>query len=208
MDGTRVRIVELLRHGEGLTVEALTGALGLATATVRRHLDVLQRDGHVGRATARRLKGRPHYVFKLTQAGLDLTPGHYVGVTELLLSQLLALSPADTRDKDGAAVALLAFERMSAALLKACEDRVTATSLPDRLQQTVEALSAGGLMLETAPQQDGFLITVRDCPCRCAGSGQEAVCQRSEAMLGRLLGRELRREEAAKSDVCSYFVRI
>jgi predicted ArsR family transcriptional regulator len=208
MEGTRARIVELLRRGDGLTVESLTEALGLATATVRRHLDVLQRDGHVERASVRRPTGRPHYVFKLTQAGRDLAPGHYVGVTELLLSQLLALSPADTRDKDGAAVALLAFERMSASLLQDRERSVTASTLPDRLQQTVEALAAGGLMLETAPQPGGFMVTVRDCPCRCAGSAQAAVCQRSEAMLRSLLRCELRRDEAATADVCSYFVRI
>ena len=200
-------MIELLRRDDGLTVEALTEALGLAAATVRRHLDVLQRDGHLERATVRRLTGRPHYVFKLTRAGRDLAPGHYVGVTELLLSQLLALSPVDTRGKNGAAVALLAFERMSEALLQACEGRVTAASLPDRLQQTVEALSAGGLMLETAPQADGFRVTVRDCPCRCAGLAQATVCQRSEVMLGRLLGTELRRDEEAEADVCSYFVR-
>jgi predicted ArsR family transcriptional regulator len=207
MDGTRASIIELLRQAEGLTVEALTESLGLAAATVRRHLDVLQRDGHVEREVVRRSTGRPHYVFNLTQAGRDLAPGHYVGVTELLLSELLSLSSADTRGKDGAAVALLAFERMSASLLQACEGRVTASSLPERLQQTVEALSAGGLMLDTAPRQDGFVITVRDCPCRCAGSAQEAVCERSEAMLGQLLGQNLQRDPRA-AEICSYFVRI
>lgn len=207
MDGTRASIIELLRHGDGLTVEALTASLGLAAATVRRHLDVLQRDGHVEREAVRRATGRPHYVFQLTPAGRDLAPGHYVGVTELLLSELLSLSAADTQGKDGAAVALLAFERMSAALLQSCESRVTASNLTDRLQQTVEALSAGGLMLETEPRREGFMITVRDCPCRCAGSAQEAVCERSEAMLARLLGQELQRDPQAAEN-CSYFVRI
>jgi len=208
MDGTRAGIVELLRRSDGLTVEALTDALGLAAATVRRHLDVLQRDGHVERETVRRSTGRPHYAFKLTQAGRDLAPGHYVGVTELLLSQLLSLTEADTRGKDGAAIALLAFERMSASLLRSCEGQVTASTLPERLDQTVEALAAGGRMLETSRQADGFAIAVRDCPCRCAGAAQDTVCARSEAMLARLLGAELERDEAADTAVCSYFVRV
>jgi predicted ArsR family transcriptional regulator len=207
VDGTRANIVELLRRGDGLTVEALTEVLGLAPATVRRHLDVLQRDGHVERDAVRRATGRPHYLFRLTQAGRDLAPGHYVGVTELLLSELLSLSESDTRGKDGAEVALLAFERMSTSLLRACEGHVTASNLTDRLEQTVEALAAGGLMLDTAPQDDGFVITVRDCPCRCAGSAQEAVCQRSEDMLGQLLNASLERDEAAETEVCSYLVK-
>jgi predicted ArsR family transcriptional regulator len=205
MDGTRGGIIELLRHGDRLTVEALTEVLGLAAATVRRHLDVLQRDGHVEREVVRRATGRPHYVFRLTQAGRDLAPGHYVGVTELLLSELLALSAADTRGKDGAAVALLAFDRMTAALLRACEARVTAADLPDRLRQTVEALSVGGLMLDTEPRDGGYVVTVRDCPCRCAGLAQDAVCYRAEAMLEELLQAPLQRDDAVEA--CSYFVR-
>jgi predicted ArsR family transcriptional regulator len=206
MDGTRARIIELLQQGDGATVEALTAELDLAAATVRRHLDVLQRDGYVERHAVRRSTGRPHYAFSVTQAGRDLTPGHYAGVMELLLSELLALTEDDTRNKDGNAVALLVFERMGASMLRSCERRVTATSLPERLKQTVEALSDGGLMLETSPQRDGYLITVRDCPCRCAGSAQEIVCQRAEAMLERLLQTPLRREESMSSEACSYLV--
>jgi predicted ArsR family transcriptional regulator len=207
MESTRARIVELLRERGTATVEDLTRVLGVAPATVRRHLDVLQRDGYVERQTMRRPTGRPHYLFRLTQTGQDLTPSHYVGATGLLLSQLLSLTAADTRGKDGAAVALLAFDRMNQTLFQSCEPRVTATSLPDRLQQAVEALAAGGLMLETASRPDGFVVTVRDCPCRCAETVQEAVCLRSSSMLGRLLGTELRRDPTAEK-ACSYFVRV
>jgi predicted ArsR family transcriptional regulator len=206
MDGTRARIIELLQQSDGVTVEALTGELDLAAATVRRHLDVLQRDGYVERRAVRRGTGRPHYAFSVTQAGRDLTPGHYAGVMELLVAEMIALTEADTKDKDGNAVALLVFERMNAALLRSCERRVTAPRLQDRLQQAVEALADGGLMLETAPQRDGYLITVRDCPCRCAGSAQDAVCQRAEVMLERLLRAPLQREESSQAEVCRYVV--
>lgn len=196
----------LLQHGTGLTVEALTGSLGLAAATIRRHLDVLQRDGHVEREAVRRSTGRPHYAFMLTQAGRDLAPGHYAGVAKLVMSQLLALTVADTRGKDGAAVALLALERMNGALLQACQGHVTASTLTGRLEQAVEALAAGGLMLDTTPESGGFQITVRDCPCRCAGSAQEAVCRRSQAMLGKLLKAELQKNPET-TEGCSYLLK-
>ena len=44
-------------------------AMGLASATVRRHLDILQRDHLVSWTEARRQTGRPHYVFFLTENG-------------------------------------------------------------------------------------------------------------------------------------------
>lgn len=206
MEGTRGRIVELLRERGDATIDELTAQLGLAYATVRRHLDVLQRDRVVELHPVRHGTGRPHYVFTLTQAGHDLQPARYVGITGFLLSELLALTPADTYGRSGREIALLVFERMAESLQAACEPRVTAPSLPERLQQTVEALSEGGLMLEAQPQLRGYRIMVRDCPCRCAGSAQEAVCSRSEQMLAHLLRSEVHREQVTEPRVCAYVV--
>ena len=43
MEGTRLRILEHLQQ-ENQTVGGLATIMGLAPATVRRHLDILQRD--------------------------------------------------------------------------------------------------------------------------------------------------------------------
>jgi predicted ArsR family transcriptional regulator len=208
MEGTRTRIVELLRQRGKATVDDLTRVLDLAPATIRRHLDVLQRDGQVGLESERRATGRPHYVFTLTQAGRSLSPGHYIGVGGRLIAELLALRPGDTRGKDGRGVALLAFERMSAAVLQACERRVTASKLPERLRQAVDALADGGLVVEAAARRGGYLLKVRDCPCRLADSTRQGACGQAESLLGRLLRTRIRREPDEEGEVCAYFVEM
>ncbi len=206
MEGTRGRIVELLRQRGKVTVEDLTRVLEVAPATVRRHLDVLQRDGQVALDTVRRATGRPHYVFTLTQAGRNLSPGHYIGSTVRVIGELLALRPADTRGKDGRGVALLTFERMTSSLLQACERRITASKLPERLRQAVEALADSGLVVEAAARRGGYLLKVRDCPCRWADSTREGACRQAEGLLSRLLRAPIRREQDEDRDVCAYFV--
>lgn len=206
MDGTRARIVGLLRERGRATVEDLTRVLDLAPATVRRHLDVLQRDGQVALETMRRATGRPRYVFTLTQAGRNLLPGHYIGMTVRMIGELLALRPPDTRGQDGPGVALLAFERMTASLGQMCERRVTASELPERLRQAVDALAEGGLVVEAAAKRGGYLLRVRDCPCRWADSTREGACRQAEALLGRLVKAPIRREQDEDSDVCAYLV--
>jgi len=206
VEGTRAQIVELLRQRGKATVDDLTRVLDLAPATVRRHLDVLQRDGQIALETVRRATGRPHYVFTLTQTGRHLLPGHYIGVAGRLISELLALRPVDTRGKDGRGVALLAFERMGAAVLQACERRVTASKLPDRLRQAVDALADGGIVVEAAARRGGYLLRVRDCPCRLAQSTRQGACRQAESLLGSLLRTQIRREPNEEGDVCAYFV--
>jgi predicted ArsR family transcriptional regulator len=45
LSGTRLQIARLLQRDGTDTVESLADKLGLAAATVRRHLDIMQRDG-------------------------------------------------------------------------------------------------------------------------------------------------------------------
>jgi predicted ArsR family transcriptional regulator len=206
MEGTRVRIVELLRERGKVTVEDLTRVLDVAPATVRRHLDVLQRDGQVALQSVRRATGRPHYVFTLTQAGRNLLPGHYISITARMIRELLSLRPADTQGKDGRGVALLTFERMTSSLLQACERQVTAARLPERLRQAVDALAEGGLVVEAAAKRGGYLLKVRDCPCRWADSTREGACRQAESLLARLIKAPIRQELDEERDVCAYFV--
>ncbi|HWC30845.1 MAG TPA: ArsR family transcriptional regulator [Dehalococcoidia bacterium] len=208
VEGTRTRIVELLRQRGRATVEDLTRVLDLAPATVRRHLDVLQRDGQVALEAVRRATGRPHYVFTLTESGRSLVSGHYIGSTLRVVGELLALRPSDTRGKDGKGIALLTFERLTATLLRACERRVTAIQLPERLREAVDALAEGGVVVETVAQQGGYLLRVRDCPCRWADSTRAAACSQAESLLAGLLKAPIQRQEGEGPDVCAYFVTL
>ena len=47
MEGTRFKILQLLQSNGNQTVDALATNIGLAPATIRRHLDILQRDRFV-----------------------------------------------------------------------------------------------------------------------------------------------------------------
>ena len=76
METTRSKIMDILRRRKEGTVDDLTQALGLAPATIRRHLDILQRDGYITVRAVHRETGRPHYAFSMTEAGEDLFPHH------------------------------------------------------------------------------------------------------------------------------------
>ena len=88
METTRQTILNILRRRKS-TIDDLTKELGLAPATIRRHLDILARDRHVEVAQIRRQTGRPHYEFSLSQAGEDLFPNHYVRITNRHIDEIV-----------------------------------------------------------------------------------------------------------------------
>src|SRR3990172_9048660 len=113
MDGTREAILAILRRRERMGVEDLARELGLAGATVRRHLDVLQRDNYITVTQVRGHTGRPRHLFSLTEAGAELFPHHYVRLTQRLLGEIVALDMAETAGRSGGQIAALVFEKMA-----------------------------------------------------------------------------------------------
>ena len=95
MEDVRWQILQLLQSGTAETVEQLLRALGLAPATVRRHLDILQRDGLVTYRLVRKKAGRPEYSYYLTEAGQESLPKDYHRLLGLLVQEMDSVAPPD-----------------------------------------------------------------------------------------------------------------
>jgi predicted ArsR family transcriptional regulator len=207
VESTRAKIVELLRRRHETTVEDLTTALDLAPATVRRHLDILQRDGHVTARPERRETGRPHYVFSLTQQGHDLLPHHYIRVTSRILKEIVALRTDDTSGRSGAELASLVLERMSEGLVEACSRKITSPTLAGRIEQAVEALADEGIVFEAASRGDAFVVEAVDCLCCRLSEENGGVCGRDQQLLGRLLNADVIPDDNGEEGACAYVVK-
>jgi predicted ArsR family transcriptional regulator len=207
VESTRTKIIDVLRRHHEATVEDLTQALELAPATVRRHLDILQRDGHVTARPVRRETGRPHYAFSLTERGHDLLPHHYIRVTSRLLQEIVALRPQETSGRSGRELAGLVLERMAEGLVNACAPRVTAATLGERLDQAVAALADEGIVFEVEPRGDEYLVAAIDCLCCRLSESEGGVCGRDQRLLGKLLDADVEPDDTIDEGACAYIVR-
>ena len=208
METTRTKILDILRRRRDVTIDELTHALGLAPATVRRHLDVLQRDGYVSVRPVRRETGRPHYAFSLTEAGESFFPQHYMRMTSRLIEGIASLTPKETAGKTGRELAGLVFERLTDDMVRAYQPQVNGATLAQRLQQAVSALAEEGLVFEVSPRDGGYLLAGVDCPCRHIAERQGEVCRYDGQLLSRLLQADVEMIRAADAmDACAYLVR-
>ena len=187
-ESSREAIVDILRRRDGLSVDELARTLGLAGATVRRHLDGLMRDGYVAVTQVRGGAGRPRYAFSLTPAGADLFPQHYVRMTRRLLDEILALAPDETAGRAGGQLAELVFEKLTARLAQEYAPRITGASLEERARSAASLLADEGLDFEVHPADRGVRVLGRSCPCSRFGAAPHTPCEHGRRLLEGLLG--------------------
>jgi predicted ArsR family transcriptional regulator len=214
VEGTRSAILEILRRRSSVGVEELARELGLAGATVRRHLDVLLRDDYVAVTQERGRTGRPRHIFSLTEAGAELFPHHYVRLTHRLLEEIVALQHEETSGRDGRAIADQVFTRMSERIAAEYGPRVQGTTLADRTRSAIELIADEGIDFEIDGSAEGVRLLGRGCPCsRLAmsnGGDSARSCDHDQLLLSRVIEAEvvpLPAEEVPHAFLCGYEVR-
>ncbi len=189
VEGTRDAILSILRRRTGVSVAAFARELGLAGATVRRHLDVLLRDGYVSAVQVRGRTGRPRFAFSLTEEGAERFPHHYVRQTRRLLDEIVALAVEDTTGRDGAEIADLLFDKMSERLAEEYAPRVVGETTEERVRLAARLLAEEGLDFEVESDDEEMRLLGRGCPCLRFSNGAHAMsCDHDRRLLERVIG--------------------
>jgi predicted ArsR family transcriptional regulator len=193
MGSTRLSILAMLQLQGSLTVDRLAQEVGLSSSTVRRHLDILQRDHLVSFDQARRKPGRPEYVYSLTEDGYESGHRDYKKLLAHLLNGIMDLSPADLADKDGRKLVRLLIARIA--------DEVSwpyvqpgQVSEKARLAKVVQALTDGGFSPELKSEGGQVQIRLCNCPFRSVALSQDSVCLLDHDLIANILGVEPVRE--------------
>lgn len=203
MQSTRERILQIVQQRRQETVGGLARELGLAPATVRRHLDILQRDGLVAFTEVRKGTGRPEHSFSLTDRGHESLPKAYDALLAGLMKELGAMPRADLADRDGRELLDLALSRMGARAARAFGER----SHEDPVDAALHALRE--LDFEPAVERvpGGLRFALSNCPFRSVAMATEAVCSYDTALLKGILGTSVRRASCiTRGDSCCQYV--
>ena len=211
MENTRQTLLGILRKRKQATVDELTHELGLAPATVRRHLDILMRDNYVTAVQKRRDIGRPHYVFSLTDQGDDLFPRNYIRLTNRIIDELVSLGPEETKGKAGADLAGVVFEKMAEHVAQTYAGRISGTTLKERAQEAISLLANEGMFFELRKAKDGYLLLGQGCPCPRIADAHNEMCVHDQRLLARLLDADVQPAGVSQGEdersCCAYLVK-
>ena len=185
MEGTRLGILTLLQH-QTATVDQLGAKLGLASPTVRRHLDILQRDRFVTFQTMRRKQGRPEHAYSLTEEGHELMPKRY----HLLLQRVLESMDNSNSDdfKNGISPASILLADIARIMIDEYRSRLRERSDEDPIRLLKLILEAEEFAPEVEPITGGVRITLGNCPYRGVASKTNTVCSLDYHLISEVMG--------------------
>lgn len=195
MEGTRLKILQLLQKNNNETVDGLARAIGLAPATIRRHLDILQRDRLVEFEEVRKKTGRPEYSFFLTEQGQETLPKDYDRLLNQIVEELGAFSKDDMNGLNGGQVLEKVFQRMSDRVVSGYESDIEGKSFEYRKHILIDMLQERDFLPE-AKLKDGVLeLRLLNCPFRSLALQSKSVCSFDSALISSILGIDVDRHE-------------
>jgi len=200
MSVSRDNILTIIRQNNGVNVDELAKQMELAPATVRRHLDILERDGLVDHTEIRKPTGRPQYSFHLTEKGHDSVPKDYSRLLNELVSDLKSVSSDDFGGKSG-------DEVLKQSLTRIGEARAAEYGLGRRpVEAVTAAFEDGGYDPIVEIDEDGLKIRVTNCPYRKASIDDEIICTVDRSMIRSLLGDKVQHsvEMSPEANYCVY----
>ena len=195
MEGTRLRILQLLQRNTHDTVGGLAGAIGLAPATIRRHLDILQRDRLVAFEQVRKKTGRPEYSFYLTDGGQEALPKDYDQLLGMMVHELSGMTAGDVSAKNGQQILELVFRRISTKVTRTYEGELAGKDLTHRLKTLMGHLGEANFFPEADVAAGNLRIRLLNCPFRCVALENDTVCKFDLHLISSMLDLDIQRAE-------------
>ncbi len=152
--GTKGQIVSLLRYSP-MSVLDLARHTGIAGSTVRRHLDVLIRDGMVLQEPVRVSVGRPKFLFSLTESGTQHFPRNYAGLVTRIISQILLLTQNQTSSLGDNSLPSEIYDRVLTQLITDYKHRITGDTMLERAEQVAQFMYLEGIDYQVRYAVDG-----------------------------------------------------
>src|SRR4029450_4558701 len=161
---TRRAVLDLLKRNGEQTAAQLGAALGVSGVAVRRHLEVLEHVGLVQQTTRPQGRGRPAYVYALTEGGHDLFPRNY--------HQLAAPPPGAAPADLGPEAVERLFAPRQQELAELYAGRTKGRPLPELARALAAIQDENGYMADCSSAGDGrFVVSEHNCAiARVAGA--------------------------------------
>lgn len=209
LEGTRLKLVAIIRERGSATVDQLAQDTALSPATIRRHLDILQRDHLVSYQQSRKPQGRPEHLYSLTEEGHESGYRDYQKLLTLLISTIKGLSISELADKDGEELLAFLMSRLSHRMGDFSPHNGS-RSRDGRVAELEQLLTDCGY--EPQIERNSGYIEVRlcNCPFRAAALCEESICLSDQYLIANVLGVQPVRQSSIRSGdpCCSYVAKL
>jgi len=201
MQDTRWQILVHLKKSPGMTVDQLAEALGLSSMGVRQHLNILGRDNLVKYNWERLDRGRPRYVYKITEDADELFSRHYLATAiEMLdiIKELYGDEGVETLFKNH-------MERK----YQEYSEQMSCGNLTDMVLEITRIRDERGYLAEYEETEDYFMLKEYNCPNGKIAHKYPQICKYELQFFQKLFGVEVERECSIREGdhLCEYRIK-
>ena len=205
LEGTRLKILSIIRSQGSATVEDLAKDIGLAPATIRRHLDILQRDQLVAFEQVRRKLGRPEFAYHLTEHGHESGYRDYQTLLNLLFRTIKGLDTSELTEQPGEHLLQLLMDRIADRLSTSYTESKLSSN-ESQVERLEKVLTDAGFSPQVSQDNGQIQIRLCNCPFRAVALEEESVCLFDRRLISNILGVEPERKATIRDgdDTCAY----
>lgn len=194
-------ILQHLRAERGATVQGVCTAVGVTATAVRYRLSRLLDLGFIAREAVRAGRGRPHHVYKVTEAGHRELGENYAELALVLWQAVRDIDAPDVRNR------VLARVRESMVDRYGGPHRPGSTvSMGQRFNRLAARLGEHGFDVETETTGDLPILRERNCPYHELAAEDDGICELEQAVFAEVLGTAVVRSQCCMDgDSCCEF---
>ncbi len=185
-DTTRDKILQLLKVNGEMTVQSLEEELEVSGVNIRGHLSRLERDGLVCmRSDKIHERGRPSYLYKLTDKGHELFPSTYDHLVSDVLRQVKRIF--------GNQAVRSIFAGRADEFLQGLQEKFQGKALDvTKVSELAELLRGLGYQVDvSAVGCNEYMLTIKHCPISQVAADFPEVCAAELNMQREALGAQV-----------------
>ncbi|MBL8186498.1 MAG: DeoR family transcriptional regulator [Acidobacteria bacterium] len=184
---SRSAILDLLKINGAMSVEQLAQSLDVSKVCVRRHLSLLESDGIVAFEQEKHERGRPRFMYRLTEKARCLFPHLYDEFAKEVLVHL--------QRQFGEDALLKVLSARADELIAQLKEQLAELSFDERVRELTSVINAKGYLAETRKMKDGsYRLRQRNCPTENVAVAYPHVCEEEIRVYREALGCEIIRE--------------
>ena len=195
----RSAIIEHLKQRGSMSVEDLAEALGVSRVCVRKHLGLLESDGLIRYQEEKHERGRPRFIYRLTEKADCLFPRAYDDLAREILDQM--------QKQFGEGAVASVFSARADALIEQLKSECLGLTFEQGLKHLVRSINAKGYVADIRRQKDGsYRLTQRNCPTEVIAMSYPQLCEEELRVYREVLDCEVIRECRISSgaQTCGY----
>jgi predicted ArsR family transcriptional regulator len=167
---SRSAIIDLLKVNGAMSVERLAEELEVSKVCVRRHLSLLESDGLVDFEEERHDRGRPRFIYRLTEKASRLFPQIY---DEFAKEALTAIHRNFGDDGLRRVLRSRADE-----LIAQYEEKLSGRNFDERVKSLASEINAKGYLAGARRLKDGsYRLRQRNCPIESVAGDYPQICE-------------------------------